>query len=327
MTMPCVSIVIPTYNRKDLLIESVSSCINQIYRNIEIIIVDDGSTDNTDIIVNQMIQREWNQQNVRYIKKSNAGPASARQLGLESANGEYIQFLDSDDILFPDKIELQIEAIAGANRLIDCCYCYGIKGRADEGSEKAKRIGVKCMTNAECISALCAGPSFALHTMAPLWRRSFLKQAPGWPIDLICGEDVVYYARLLLLAKNIAFVEKELFFLRDHEGERATVGSYNERSRQKMISSLYAIRCLAEMVRQSNHWNSENKNGLIRMARTAYVLALKGCALHELHEYEHFALGLSGFPKRINLLSLVIIFRRLFGPKITLTVIDLFLNN
>ena len=101
---PLISIVIPTYNRADLINIPLNSAINQSYREIEIIVVDDGSVDNTEKVVKAI-----DDSRIRYLRhRSNKGGAAARNTGIEAAKGEYIAFLDSDDAWVSDKLELQL---------------------------------------------------------------------------------------------------------------------------------------------------------------------------------------------------------------------------
>jgi glycosyltransferase involved in cell wall biosynthesis len=99
-----VSVVIPTYNRAADLKRALESVIAQTYRIEEIIVVDDGSTDNTQQMVAALPGP------VQYVYQKNAGPAAARNRGIRMASGDWIAFLDSDDWWFPDKIRLQVEA-------------------------------------------------------------------------------------------------------------------------------------------------------------------------------------------------------------------------
>ncbi|MFN4151216.1 MAG: glycosyltransferase family 2 protein [Candidatus Sericytochromatia bacterium] len=103
-----ISVVIPTYNRSNYLIEALNSVINQTYKNIEIIIVDDGSKDNTKEIVNNYI--ELNKiKNIKYYYKDNGGVATARNFGIQKSEGIFISFLDSDDLWKEDKLLKQIK--------------------------------------------------------------------------------------------------------------------------------------------------------------------------------------------------------------------------
>lgn len=102
-----VSVIIPTYNRAHLIKQSVESVLKQSYQNFEIIIVDDGSKDNTEEIIKQI-----NDSRIRYIKHTvNKGASAARNTGIREAKGKYIAFQDSDDLWLPEKLEKQIERI------------------------------------------------------------------------------------------------------------------------------------------------------------------------------------------------------------------------
>lgn len=101
--MPRVSVVIPTYNRGHYLRETLDSVFYQTYRDIEIIVVDDGSTENTPEFIKEYLDR------IIYIYKENGGQGSARNVGINRAKGEYIAFLDSDDLWLPQKIKIQVE--------------------------------------------------------------------------------------------------------------------------------------------------------------------------------------------------------------------------
>jgi len=101
-----VSVIIPTYNGAQYLEEAVSSVINQTYKKLECIIVDDGSTDNTHQLCQNLIKKD---SRIKYVYQSNRGPGSARNRGIKESKGDWIQLLDSDDWLNEDKIRFQLE--------------------------------------------------------------------------------------------------------------------------------------------------------------------------------------------------------------------------
>jgi len=109
---PFVSIVIPTFNRADQVRAALKSVLAQTYPEFEVIVVDDGSTDATESALQPFLGAKSNRGNqVRYIFQSNQGQSAARNKGAEAARGEWIAFLDSDDVWFPEKLELQVKAI------------------------------------------------------------------------------------------------------------------------------------------------------------------------------------------------------------------------
>lgn len=104
--MPTVSIIIPTYNRSALLKQALQSCLDQTFRDFEIIVVDDGSTDDT----RKMVER-LNSPQIVYIHQPNRGRSRARNRALSKARGRYIAFLDSDDMYLPEKLAVQVKAL------------------------------------------------------------------------------------------------------------------------------------------------------------------------------------------------------------------------
>jgi len=105
MTSPSVSVIIPTYNRASLISATLDSVLEQSLRPTEVIVVDDGSTDDTAEVVARYATR------IRYVRQDNAGVAAARNHGASLASGEWIAFVDSDDLWHPDKLRLQLHAL------------------------------------------------------------------------------------------------------------------------------------------------------------------------------------------------------------------------
>ena len=103
--MPSVSVIIPTYNCARYIIEAIDSVVNQAYKDFEIIVVDDGSTDNTKLVLREYIESG----KIKYIYQDNMGPGAARTRGIQMSGGKYIAFLDSDDILLHDSLEKRIQ--------------------------------------------------------------------------------------------------------------------------------------------------------------------------------------------------------------------------
>jgi glycosyltransferase involved in cell wall biosynthesis len=115
---PTVSVVIPTYNREQLIGRSIKSVLSQTYQDFEIIVVDDASTDNTKEVINS-----FNDDRIRYVRhKQNRGEATARNTGIKVARGEYIASQDSDDVWFPQKLAKQIELLQNTSPKVGVAY-------------------------------------------------------------------------------------------------------------------------------------------------------------------------------------------------------------
>ncbi|OHB60615.1 MAG: hypothetical protein A2167_08970 [Planctomycetes bacterium RBG_13_46_10] len=115
---PPISVIIPTYNRSQLIGRSIKSVLNQTYRNFELIIVDDGSTDNTEEVV-----ASFKDERVRYVRREeNGGEAAARNTGIKAARYDYIAYQDSDDEWLPEKLALQVELLEKAPPQVGVIY-------------------------------------------------------------------------------------------------------------------------------------------------------------------------------------------------------------
>ncbi len=115
---PTISIIIPTYNRSQLIVRAVKSVLNQTYQDFELIVVDDASTDNTEEVVNS-----FDDERIRYIRhEENKGEAAARNTGIKAARGDYIAYQDSDDEWFPEKLARQIELLEHASPEVGVIY-------------------------------------------------------------------------------------------------------------------------------------------------------------------------------------------------------------
>jgi glycosyltransferase involved in cell wall biosynthesis len=106
--MPTVSVIIPTYNRANYICEAIDSILAQTYADYEIIVVDDGSTDGT----RQALQRWIDDGTICYYYQENRGESAARNHGIRKARGQYIAFLDSDDLFLPTKFEKQVACLS-----------------------------------------------------------------------------------------------------------------------------------------------------------------------------------------------------------------------
>ena len=116
--MPMVSVIMPCYNQGNFIDAAVDSVLLQTFANFEIIIINDGSTD--EFTINKL--KKYNKPFCKVIHTTNKGLAAARNIGLKNATGKYIQFLDADDVINKEKIELQIKSLENSQEN-SLCYC------------------------------------------------------------------------------------------------------------------------------------------------------------------------------------------------------------
>lgn len=159
-----VSIITPTYNCSKYIGETIESVLNQTYKNFEMIIVDDASTDNTEEVVNS-----YHDKRIKYVKlKTNSGPAVARNTAMELAKGKYMAFLDSDDIWVSDKIEKQIKFIKKNKYKIICSNYEQID---EKGNKLNKTISCKKKVNYNGILLSCpVGNSTVFYDVSKLGK-------------------------------------------------------------------------------------------------------------------------------------------------------------
>jgi len=226
-----VSTIIPVFNRPVQLAVAVGSVVAQNYSPIEIILVDDGSTDDT-FAVAQAFERQ-HPGLVRAFTKSNGGPGLAREYGRTHARGEFIQYLDSDDVLLPGKFRSQVEAL----RREPCAgVAYGITlFRATDGSlgaEPHKLTGERIET---MFPRFLTGRWW--ETATPLYRSAVCDAAGPWS-NLCLEEDWEYDCRVASLGTRLAFCPVAVSEHRDHSGGRLSRGDNCDpiRNRQRARS-------------------------------------------------------------------------------------------
>ena len=170
-----VSTIIPVFNREEMIIKAVESVLQQSYRPIEIIIVDDGSTDETPQVLKRLASRYPDI--IHLLHQENSGPGIARETGRLHARGEFIQYLDSDDWLLAHKFEVQVKALQNHP---ECEIAYGKSRFVDANGvvirEPSKWTGQKMDY---LFPALLVDRWW--HTHTPLYRRSISDAAGKWP--------------------------------------------------------------------------------------------------------------------------------------------------
>lgn len=207
---PKVSVIIPTYNRKDYVVEAVDSVLNQTYRNFEVIVVDDGSTDGT----SEILKKKYDQK-IRYFYKENGGCASARNYGIKFARGEYIAFLDSDDKYLPDKLEDQV-GILERNTELGFVYSdsYSFGGGKKLLNSSVRPDKDNSVTYALYMMTYMANGSF-------LARKKYLELSGYYNESLRYNEDTDFLLRLSLYSK-VYYSKKPTLLYRVHSGRKSS---------------------------------------------------------------------------------------------------------
>lgn len=218
MNNPLISIVIPCYNQAQFLEEALNSIYQQTYINWECIIVNDGSTDYT-----EELAIKWSQKDSRfkYIFKTNGGLSKARNVGLDKARGDYIQFLDSDDYIDLKKLEIQIQDLNNCEISI-CDYFAFIDGTNDKAPYKyLSPFFSKSEYKKEIIWDWEYRKSFPPH--CPLFKKKLIDvNNLRFNESLPNHEDWEFWVKLFYFSNNIFCNSQVLSYYRIREGSMST---------------------------------------------------------------------------------------------------------
>lgn len=234
-----VSTIIPVYNRRDMIDTAIQSVLKQSYRPIEILLIDDGSTDDTLSVLQQLEQEH--PETVRVFSHKNSGPGAARELGRQHAIGEFIQYLDSDDHLLPGKFEIQVQALQNNP---DCDIAYGVT-RLVDGNGKVLKDPYKRSheKHTELFPQLLVDRWW--NTLTPLYRRTLCDRIGAWPPNRM-GEDWQYDAKAAGLGVKLAFCNVYVAEQVCHDSHRLTAG---ELTPQKLLDLSDVVLTLYENAR------------------------------------------------------------------------------
>jgi glycosyltransferase involved in cell wall biosynthesis len=226
LNMPRVSICIPTYNRKNYLKKTLESVFAQTYKDYEVVIVDDGSTDGTD----QMIKQ--NNYSVRYFWQKNQGVADARNKLLKLAEAEYITFIDSDDLLFPYAVEDLINLVEyNGSGVVAYSSYVAIDERGKEIKRKPRKLP----------SGHIAADLFEyiyVHSCGTMCKKKLFEEAGGFDISLpVCAE----YALWLKLSLKYDFIPaaRPNFKRRRHSGNLSAYSFANRKIELNVLEHAY----------------------------------------------------------------------------------------
>jgi glycosyltransferase involved in cell wall biosynthesis len=207
MSMPLVSIIIPCYNAELYIQVTIESALKQAYENTEIIVIDDGSTDNTFELAGRYRDR-----GIIILHQENKGGSAARNKGIEAATGEWLQFLDADDILHPQKIELQMQRAErdGPDYIYSGDWRRFTKDISDSWVAPSELL-----VDAKPVEWLVK--KYSLHDMiqpgAWLTSRSLIERSGQWNELLSLNDDGEFFDRVILKSAGIKYVAgAEIFY-------------------------------------------------------------------------------------------------------------------
>jgi len=259
-----VSTIIPVFNRPEMLVDAVQSVLRQTYRPIEVIVVDDGSTDNTSLVADQLADIH---PEISTLHIANGGPGVAREAGRLRAKGDFIQYLDSDDVLKPDKFEQQVSDLQRNSQAgISYCICEFSDMKGNVIDKTWMRTGEKYEM---MFPAMLSGRLWG--TPVPLYRKQVLDSAGPWT-NLKIEEDWEYDCRIAKQHIALSYISLTLVTVRSHSGQH--LGRIDATDINKHKDRLDAFKLILQHSLDSNV--SPGSPELLSFSKRAFLVARQG---------------------------------------------------
>ena len=276
---PLVSILIPAYNSEEWLAESIQSAVAQTWPRKEIIVVDDGSSDHTAEVARQFASKE-----VLVVSRENGGAQVARNHAYKLSQGDYIQWLDADDLLAPDKVERQLAALRETDtpRIL----LSSPRGWFYYRTERAQFVPNSLWQDLSPVEWLLRkmGENLPLQTATWLTSRELAEAAGPWDTRLHVDDDGEYFCRVLLVSEGTRFVPKARVFHRFAPSSRVShIGTSDKKKDAMLVSMKLHVKYLrsleeSERVRRACLAYLQTWYGVFYPERTDLVAELQALA-------------------------------------------------
>lgn len=245
--IPLISVIVPVYNKEAYLRECVDSILEQTYKRIEVILVDDESTDGSGAVCDEYAQK---QERVRVIHQKNAGPTAACVAGMEQALGDYYMFVDSDDYLEPEMLWEMVERLAGQTGEVVCCNHVVEKQRKTENVKCGVEPGIYEEDRLrQQIKARLIGQEkkvIPLSRCMKLCEKSLFEGNEGYyDYSLRFGDDTNLMYPVMLASSRVVIM-KDAFYYHYRYVEGSLVHSYDERLFESVKRLMEAVARAAE---------------------------------------------------------------------------------
>lgn len=232
-----VSVIMPVYNCEGKLCRSIDSVLGQTYKNLQLILIDDGSKDNSPSVCDQYVQRD---SRVEVIHQKNVGASAARNRGLELVRGEYVAFVDADDMVSELYIEMLLYTAIITNTKISTCEALYCNADCDKNNE----LQIQSEINPKLIKVEDYN-FMEPWSHATVWGALFhssLLQNIKFDTSILVGEDAMFFANAIAKCESVSYVSQKLYFYYIYD-ESVSHGIYSE-PRLTEFKSWEKINCL-----------------------------------------------------------------------------------
>lgn len=231
-TLPLISIVVPVYNIQQYLPLCLDSIINQTYTNLEIIVVDDGSTDGSGEICDQYGQKD---NRIQILHCTNGGLSVARNRGLKAAKGTYIGFVDGDDWIEPTFYESLYNVIKNNN--VDLAFCSFYIDKNGECTAKYQSGKVFCWNKEESLKKLLKDKQLNNYAWNKLYKRTLFDSISFPPNKYY--EDILTLYKVFLKVEKTAYIEKPLYHYIHRDGSILHTEEFQQKREYQLFEALY----------------------------------------------------------------------------------------
>jgi glycosyltransferase involved in cell wall biosynthesis len=299
------SVIIPTYNDRENILNAIKSVLNQSYKAFELIIIDDGSNDGT----TQIISESFADSRLKVLRlESNKGPGAARNVGIRTAQGQYISFLDSDDIWHVDYLETMHEIIEG-NQEYGFYFCSGRITR--------NGIFLGYLDNCSWVNKINSKEFFRklylgnfICTLGVIVRRNVLIEAGLFDETMLSAQDHDLWLRIAYMNVKFYYIDKSLFDIRMREGSITTNFQRRINNQKRML------------IRHNNKFSEfgftwiKSKQVLIHGLSNIYIAASWDCINRDLGKQPAIKYAIKGvlfFPRPWSVKNLIAALRYVFS--------------
>lgn len=266
-----VSIIIPVYNSEETLKKCIESVINQTYKNIEILVINDGSKDKSLKIINEYKNKD---KRIKIINQENKGVSGARNTGINNATGDYITFIDSDDYIKPNlvkdtiKIFKEYECDVVRNNYV-LSYENGKIQSRHEMYEENRIINIT-EKKEELIQNILLGKVQSYSWLLTIKRNILNENNLKFDEDVFFMEDIIFLIRLIFFIKNIYFVSEPNYFYYQNNENSLT------KDPKRYVKNINNILVMNRKLQEILILNEKDSNNYIKISNTMYISGIIG---------------------------------------------------
>lgn len=263
---PLVSIVIPAYNVEKYISQCIGSCVKQSMNQIEIIVVDDGSTDSTGEIIEKWSQKD---SRIKIIHQENGGVSAARNKGINNSSGEYITFVDGDDFLAMDYIAYMLHLI----RKDDSDFAVSLNCYTKKGGKQVKQEKYKVIKPEDAV-ALLLSPKIIVGCWNKIYKKSFIsREGLRFSTDLFYGEGLDFITTVAQKSNHVAIGNRKSYYYRRNNQTSATT--------KFKIESVYNGETSIDRIEAKMLFHTQLIQDMLLLHRSMYYIG----AIAKLEEY------------------------------------------